>query len=137
MVENETRDMANRFGPNGVSASVLGARTNNHQVCSPFGRNVHDFALWTSLLLQCFRAGKMAEPLIQDVLSGRSLGPPHLLFPWRRWSWLTQKTLAHVLDIVSRARIGHKEHAKSGGLSAREHFCRLAYLFDVSAVQTT
>jgi hypothetical protein len=50
---------------------------------------------------------------------------------------MSQKTLTQVLDIVSRAGIGHKKYTKGGWLGCREHLCRLAYLSDVSAVQTT
>jgi hypothetical protein len=124
-----------------VPATVFGAGANNHQICLPFGRSVHDFALWSSLPVQRFCATEMVQTLtqafIQDIFSGGRLSLAHLFFSWLRGHWVSMKTLTQVLDIVSWAGIGHKQQAKGGGLSCREHLCRLAYLSDVSAVQTT
>src|SRR3981081_4294523 len=85
MIDYESCDMSDRFRPNCVSTTVFGARTNNHQVCLPFGCSVNNFALWSALPLDRLCAGEATQPFIQDILGRQFLGLPHLFLSWRRW----------------------------------------------------
>ena len=81
MIEDKTCDMSDRFRTDRWFITVFGSGANNRQICPPFGGSINNFTFWSSLSLYCFRAGEIAQPFVQNILSRIFFSFSHFMFP--------------------------------------------------------